>query len=60
MWIFPDMSSKLKAGTCELSKNMDFDDLILYALQEGKSDSNVAKVKFLEGPPIDDFSEVFD
>ena len=54
---FSDMSSKLKAGTYELSKNMDFDDLI-YALQEGKSDSNVAKVKFLEGLTIDDFSEV--
>ncbi len=54
---FSDMASKLKAGTYELSKNMTFDDLI-YALQEGKNDSNVAKATFKEGFTLEDFGDV--
>ncbi|MEA4853587.1 MAG: endolytic transglycosylase MltG [Christensenella sp.] len=45
---FSDMSSKLKAGTYELSKNMDFDDII-YALQKGQGTAATARVKFMEG-----------
>jgi len=54
---FSDMSSKLKAGTYELSKNMDFDDLI-YALQQGKSSAGTLRIQFIEGLGVTDYANV--
>ncbi|MEA5004423.1 MAG: endolytic transglycosylase MltG [Christensenella sp.] len=54
---FSDMTSKLKAGTYQLSKNMDFDDLI-YALQKGKSSASTARIQFIEGLGVTDYANV--
>ena len=45
---FSDMSSKLKAGTYELSRSMTFDDII-YTLQEGNAAQAALDVRFIEG-----------
>ncbi len=45
---FSDMSSKLKAGTYVLSKNMSFDDII-YTLSKGMEGNPTAKVVLREG-----------
>ncbi len=54
---FSDMTSKLKAGTYQLSKSMDFDDLI-YALQKGKASAATARIQFIEGLGIEDYANV--
>lgn len=54
---FSDMTSKLKAGTYQLSKDMDFDDLI-YALQKGKSSASTARIQFIEGLGVTDYANV--
>lgn len=54
---FSDMTSKLKAGTYELSKSMDFDDLI-YALQKGQSSAGTLRIQFIEGLGVTDYANV--
>ena len=45
---FSDMSSKLKAGTYELSPDMTFDDIV-YTLQEGNVADAEIDIQFIEG-----------
>lgn len=54
---FSDMSSQLRAGTYQLSKNMSFDDII-YTLRQGLNTTPTVKLIFKEGFGIEDFGAV--
>lgn len=53
---FSDMSSKLKAGTYELSRSMTFDDII-YTLQEGNAAQAALDVRFIEGRTAEEYAQ---
>lgn len=53
---FSDMSSKLKAGTYELSPNMTFDDII-DVLKRANEMSDVERVTFVEGLTVEETAQ---
>ena len=53
---FSDMSSKLKAGTYELSPDMTFDDIV-YTLQEGNVADAEIDIQFIEGRTVEEYGK---
>ena len=51
------MSSKLKAGTYELSPDMTFDDIV-YTLQEGNVADAEIDIQFIEGRTVEEYGKV--